>query len=58
MSDLDETLEALGPVPPEGHLSQAAVLDDPDHPAWSGAGASAEDARLTWDVLRHRDDAS
>ncbi|ROP37848.1 hypothetical protein EDD40_3175 [Saccharothrix texasensis] len=46
-------LEALGPVPPTGHLDQAAVLDDPSHPAWSGAGENAEDAQLTWEVLRH-----
>lgn len=53
VEDPDEILEALGPVPPEGHLDQAAVLDDPGHPAWSGAGESAEDAQLTWEVLRH-----
>jgi hypothetical protein len=51
--DPEEIVEALGPVPPEGHLDQAAVLDDFSHPAWSGAGEDAEDARLTWDVLRH-----
>jgi hypothetical protein len=58
VEDPDGILEALGPVPPDGHLDQAAVLDDPAHPAWSGAGESSEDARLTWDVLRHGYDAS
>ncbi|TQM80516.1 hypothetical protein FHX81_2851 [Saccharothrix saharensis] len=53
VEDPSDILEALGPVPPEGHLDQAAVLDDPAHAAWSGAGEDAEDARLTWDVLRH-----
>ncbi|WP_367131272.1 hypothetical protein [Saccharothrix sp. HUAS TT1] len=53
VADPDEVVEALGPVPTEGHLDQAAVLDDFDHPAWSGAGEDVEDAQLTWDVLRH-----
>ncbi|MFD0204296.1 MULTISPECIES: hypothetical protein [Saccharothrix] len=57
VEDPGEILEALGPKPPEGHLGLAAVLDDPAHPAWSGAGESAEDAQLTWEVLRHGYDA-
>jgi hypothetical protein len=57
IEDPGEILESLGPAPSEGHLGQAAVLDNPSHPAWSGAGDGVEDAQLTWDVLRHGYDA-
>lgn len=36
-----------------GNLHLAAVLDDPGHHTWTVAGDRAEDAHLTWEVIRH-----
>jgi hypothetical protein len=52
VDDLDALLDALGPLPPEGHFAQAAVLDDPNHRSWEIAGDALPDARLVWEELR------
>lgn len=54
VQDPDEAVDDLGPVPADGHLSSADVLDDPRHHAWLAAGDAVEDALLVWDVLRAR----
>ncbi|MGZ3142531.1 hypothetical protein ACVDFE_11150 [Lentzea chajnantorensis] len=55
VDDADVLLEQLGPPPANGRFAQASVLDEPEHHAWRAVGDDAEDARLTWDLLRHGD---